>query len=298
MIYITSATGALAEFNFGLFYLNSGEILKTRLISSAVGIAIVILTVMFNQRLPMLINVFFALASLLMVIELLGAKRLISNLPVAIPCMIFASICPILISGKYFDVALVAFTILLFSMMMFFHKKITFNDIAFAFSVTLLISLSLSTVPLLCSEYNKHASFFMILALGVPWFTDTGGLFAGLAFGKHKLCPNISPKKTVEGFVGGIVLGVASSLVIGLVFEFWIYSDVTINYLFLLLLGILNSFLAVLGDLSFSIIKRTFHVKDYGNAIPGHGGIADRFDSIVFTAPVLLLLTEYISYLL
>lgn len=109
------------------------------------------------------------------------------------------------------------------------------------------------------------------------WASDTFAYFAGCAFGRHKLCSNVSPKKTIEGFIGGLIGTAASVAALGSAFGF--------DPAPLAILGVLQSLVAALGDLVESIIKRYTGIKDSGNLIPGHGGVLDRFDSVIFTAP-------------
>ena len=109
--------------------------------------------------------------------------------------------------------------------------------------------------------------------------TDIMAYFTGMAIGKHKLCPNLSPKKSVEGAVGGVV----GSIVFCGLFGWLVIPDMLTECL---IIGALGSVVAQLGDLSASAFKRQMGIKDYGNLIPGHGGILDRFDSVMFTAPL------------
>ena len=118
----------------------------------------------------------------------------------------------------------------------------------------------------------------------MAFLSDTGAYFVGVFFGKHKLCPVISPKKTVEGFIGGILTAVAGMLLFGWIMEHYFLFEV--NYLLALVYGLLGAVAGVMGDLSMSVIKRQTGIKDYGNLIPGHGGILDRFDSVMITAPL------------
>ena len=122
--------------------------------------------------------------------------------------------------------------------------------------------------------YNILIWLVFITAFG----TDIFAYFTGYLLGKHKLCPDISPKKTIEGAIGGLIGSVLLSGVFGYIFcrEFFIMC---------LIIGVVGSVMSQLGDLSASIVKRKLDVKDYGNLIPGHGGILDRFDSVIFTAP-------------
>lgn len=137
--------------------------------------------------------------------------------------------------------------------------------------------------------------FYVFIAVLSAWAADVGAYFAGTFFGKHKLCPTISPKKTVEGAVGGVVVDVLVMLLCGVLFSQAFYQgQVQVNYLVLLIIGLFGSVLSILGDLSFSIIKRSCHIKDFGQVIPGHGGILDRFDSVIFTAPFVYLLVGFL----
>jgi len=127
------------------------------------------------------------------------------------------------------------------------------------------------------NRIDGFASFVWLIFLAA-YGSDTGCYFAGTLLGKHKLCPELSPKKTVEGALGGVVLGTVLCFLFGLFFG----KGNTINCLFI---GLFGSIVSQMGDISASTFKRKAGVKDYSNLIPGHGGIMDRFDSIIFTAP-------------
>lgn len=117
------------------------------------------------------------------------------------------------------------------------------------------------------------------------WMSDTTAYFAGMAFGKNKLCPKVSPKKTVEGSIGGILGSTAACLVYGAVLNS--IKIIYIPFAHLLIIGILGSIVSQFGDLAASSIKRNVGIKDYGYIMPGHGGVLDRFDSILFVAPLI-----------
>lgn len=127
--------------------------------------------------------------------------------------------------------------------------------------------------------------FYVILVLLVTWANDTGAYFVGINLGKRKLCPHISPNKTIEGSLGGLISSLVAIFIIG----FWINNtspQFTFSLIELLVLGIIISMAAQFGDLVESLFKRDADLKDSSNLIPGHGGILDRFDSLLFTAPV------------
>lgn len=138
---------------------------------------------------------------------------------------------------------------------------------------------------------GKSGEFFFWLVFVLAWSEDTTAYFVGINLGKHKLCPSISPKKSVEGALGGLMGSIIGSLVFG--YTASVYYGVDFRPFFYVLLGVLGGSFAQLGDLSASLIKRYAGVKDYGNLIPGHGGILDRFDSILFTAPIVYYYIEF-----
>lgn len=119
--------------------------------------------------------------------------------------------------------------------------------------------------------------------------TDTFAYFTGRFFGNHKLIPSISPKKTVEGAIGGIIGSIVGCVIFALLFP---QSNVSL-YLGVVI-GLLGSLVAQIGDLVASAIKRNCYIKDFGKIIPGHGGILDRFDSILFVSPFIYFFFQYI----
>ena len=140
--------------------------------------------------------------------------------------------------------------------------------------------------------YGYDAMFFILLILCFAWGGDTAAYFAGRAFGRHKLAPIVSPHKTVEGAVGGVLGSMAAGCVLTLVYSLLSakYNVISIqvqpkHYLVLLGMGAVASVLGILGDLFASSVKRQVGIKDYGTIFPGHGGILDRFDSVMFIAP-------------
>lgn len=121
---------------------------------------------------------------------------------------------------------------------------------------------------------------------------DTCALAAGMMFGKHKMAPVLSPKKTVEGAVGGVAGSAVCSFILGYVVK---YVDPGADFrIQFLIIGICGALVSMIGDLAASAIKRNHEIKDYGNLIPGHGGIMDRFDSIIFTAPLIYILGVFL----
>lgn len=125
------------------------------------------------------------------------------------------------------------------------------------------------------------------------WGCDTCAYCVGMLFGKHKMSPKLSPKKSVEGAVGGVIGAALLTVIYGFIFKVYMQAD---NRYILIMAGICaaGALVSMVGDLAASAIKRNYDIKDYGKLIPGHGGILDRFDSVIFTAPIIFYLSSYI----
>ncbi|MBR4831168.1 MAG: phosphatidate cytidylyltransferase, partial [Butyrivibrio sp.] len=128
----------------------------------------------------------------------------------------------------------------------------------------------------------------------IAWVCDTCAYFAGRAFGKHKLAPNLSPKKTIEGAIGGVIGSVVVGAIIGYIIYVREIHDTGVVIL-LVIITFVGSIIAQLGDLLASGIKRDHYIKDYGKLIPGHGGIMDRFDSVIFVIPCIYFLAAVLT---
>ena len=125
------------------------------------------------------------------------------------------------------------------------------------------------------------------------WGCDTCAYCVGVLIGKHKMAPNLSPKKSVEGAVGGVLGAALLTLLYGFVFQK--QMDLSTEYIFILAgISAIGALISMVGDLAASAIKRNYDIKDYGKLIPGHGGILDRFDSVIFTAPIIYYLAMYL----
>ncbi|MBQ8015678.1 MAG: phosphatidate cytidylyltransferase, partial [Clostridia bacterium] len=149
----------------------------------------------------------------------------------------------------------------------------------------------------LCIDYpeyfqRSHCVLIIICAMYCAWMKDTGAYFVGSKFGKRKLAPRISPKKSVEGAIGGVVINAFFCVVSFLVCDKFFFHLDTLNVWMMLGGSVVLSVLGMCGDLSASVIKRNFGEKDFGNLFPGHGGVLDRIDSFLVTMPALYVIIE------
>ena len=167
------------------------------------------------------------------------------------------------------------------------HKDFDLGKIVSLFALPLPYAYAFSCL----SSVIKHPDgiYYLLLLLNFSSVCDMGAYFVGVTMGKHKLCPNLSPKKTVEGAVGGIVSSIIVTLIISLCFSKSLVIPMILTIPFCVL--------GMLGDLFASAIKRSVGLKDYSNLIPGHGGILDRVDSIIMIAPFLYFAIYYLGVL-
>lgn len=185
--------------------------------------------------------------------------------------------------SNMFNVFVSVFIVVLLVYSVLFHTKVKITEIMAVLFGYFYACFLISHVYLI-REY-AYGNFFVWLAFISAWGCDTGAYFTGMAIGKHKLIPSLSPKKTIEGAVGGVVVSTLLGLIYGLVIDNFYYLEGVNTALLCTATGALGSVLAQIGDLAASAVKRQTGIKDYGNLIPGHGGILDRFDSVLLTMP-------------
>ncbi len=220
----------------------------------------------------------FALLSGFCVYEMLGCCGLLKKWVISIPSILLSAVIallPILMKEHFtgcivillggLPALLVCFLIL--SVLM--HKSIDVERLLMFFCLAVYITAGFTALSVLRLIFGL---WVVALILCIAWFTDTFAYFSGMLFGKKKLCPDISPKKTVAGAVGGTIFGTLAAMLI-----FWLWG----HPFYFGLIGLPLSVVSQFGDLSASVIKRRFDVKDYGKIFPGHGGVLDRFDSII-----------------
>lgn len=198
--------------------------------------------------------------------------------PLHIAGFVFAA-AYIFVENMPFTAMLLILVILLLCAATFLHETVTVRDCADVVFGFLYVALPFFCVYLI--RESESGIYFVWLVFTCAFGSDMGGYFTGRLIGKHKLAPTISPHKTVEGSIGGVVLSAA--LAVALAF---IISDFPVAFspLKFAVIGAVGGAFSQVGDLAASVIKRRAGLKDFGNILPGHGGILDRFDSVLFTA--------------
>ena len=167
------------------------------------------------------------------------------------------------------------------------HKNFTYTDFFVMIGVTSLYNYCFSKLTNMARV--PGGVFLLLITLCAAWLADSGAYFAGTFLGKTHLCPEISPKKTVEGLIGGVAANGIIMLIISLVYRY-LCKGYPVHFVWIVVAGMICAVICLIGDLTASIIKRQTGIKDYGNIMPGHGGVMDRFDSVVLVAPFMFYL--------
>lgn len=270
-----------------------------RVISAVVMLAIFIPCLFLSHT--FLFDGVITLLCVMACFEMLGCIKLKKAFGMSLPSLLLAVLVPLCVRTLDIGVSLselillvfVVFLFILLGIAVFSHGKYKVQDVSTAFVLIFYIIFGFSSI--LAIRGSDNGQYLFLLIFISAWISDTGAYFTGVLFGKHKLIPDVSPKKTVEGAVGGLVFCVAAFILFGVIMQ-KLY-DLTPNYIILGCLGLVMSVVSMCGDLVASLVKRQYGLKDYSKLIPGHGGIMDRFDSIIATASVLyvLLSVPYIA---
>ncbi|MBR6694698.1 MAG: phosphatidate cytidylyltransferase [Clostridia bacterium] len=270
--------------------------MKTRIISGVVGIllfaGILILStpIALDKYYPWILTAAVALLAAIGIWEILNNTKIVKNKIISGLSALFGAGSVVLFSGNYGEKALLAYFIylaVLLTLSLFIHDKTSPAELAAAQAYTLFISFSFASILRLLGGYGMFA---FILIFIFAWASDTFAYFSGVFLGKHKLCPALSPKKTVEGAIGGIV-GCMIAVAVACIINDISLGDKT--FWALTLSTPIFSIMGMVGDISASYIKRHAGIKDYGNLMPGHGGVLDRFDSVLLIAPVFYSLLQF-----
>lgn len=265
--------------------------MKTRIIAAIALLPLLLLVVLVAPKI--FTAILFGLMAAIGAYELLKGTGIVTHPRLIAYSMVMALVVALWShfawGAVWAQIGILVLFVALFAEIMISGMKLAFEKVVVCFAAAILIPYLLTALVRIHSSANGR--FFILIPFVLAFLSDTGAYFAGRAFGKHKLAPVISPKKTIEGVVGG-VLGAIIGMVVYCVVLHRCF-DFRVNYIYAAIYGILGSVGAVFGDLCFSVVKRQTGIKDYGNLIPGHGGILDRFDSMMVVGPlaeILLLL--------
>ena len=268
--------------------------MKTRILTAIVMAVVGIPILIFSDYIvfPILLSL-LALAAVFEMFRVLGFEK---NYFLSAPAYLIATVLPIL--GYFFSsdhtygfiltasATLFAYLTYTFFVAVFAKGAIRFADISQLFAATVYVVMSFVSICVM--RYMAAGIWNLIIMLVAAWGSDMSAYFTGMLFGRHKLIPEISPKKTVEGAVGGVICATLLMLLYGFIVSR--VTDLVPNYYVLAFCGFVLSAVSQVGDLVASLIKREHEVKDYGKIFPGHGGVMDRFDSILSIATILMII--------
>jgi len=258
--------------------------MKTRILVAAVGLPVLLVVLL---ALPEVVTaILLAAMCVVAIYELMYQTGLARNLYLLVASSVMAiGVCFWSYGGCPQAAAIVGISlywIVMACVLIASHGKLPFSSVCIAFIAGVVIPLLFSSLVRMLMMPNGRA--LVLLPLVITFSADSGAYFVGVAFGRHKMAPILSPKKSWEGAAGGIVTAMIAVTIYCLVLQF--VFDFRVRYVFAVIYGLLGSAVCILGDLSFSAIKRQTGIKDYGTLLPGHGGILDRFDSTIFVAPL------------
>lgn len=262
----------------------------TRIITGFFLVLVAVPVIIFSDT--VVLEVAACALSGIAVFEMMRCLGLSKNYGLSIPSYIMAVAVPAVVrqlckveSGWLVLLAVVyLYALFVLACAMFSQGKIRFKDAAKAFLSTVYIVYGFAC--LVATGGLQHGTFLIIMVLVVAFATDIFAYFTGMLFGRHKLIPAVSPKKTVEGAIGGTIISAAAFVGCAYVYSH-IYDGVVPNAFPLFICGAALSVVSQIGDLIASYIKRERGIKDYGKLFPGHGGVLDRFDSVIAVAPIL-----------
>ncbi len=256
--------------------------LKVRLISSIIGLPLIFAILFYKGS---LLYIFALLLSLVGLYEYFKAMQVKKIEPIKwygySMTLIYYSII-LKDSNGSLSIGIITLSLIALISVEIFYQKHNIVEIAISIFGFLYISVLFSCLVQIGS--HKYGNILIWLPFITAWVSDTSAYFVGVNFGKRKLCPHISPKKTIEGSIGGVVGSMAFTTLFGYIINSQGY---TISIIHFIIIGVICGVVSQIGDLSASYIKRFAGIKDFGTIIPGHGGILDRFDSVLFTAPAI-----------
>lgn len=287
--------------------------MKQRIITGIIVILIMIPILLFAQTpvLPLAI----AVGSLIAMFEMMRCIGMHKAYAFAVPLYVMAVSLPFLSRfmalgslnatarpesakhlAQYGAILMIIILFYFFTVAIFSRGKYNLADVCVLFATAFYILMGFNSIVIM--HDNEQGGHVLYLAIFISaWMTDVFAYFCGMLFGrggKHKLIPDVSPKKTVEGSIGGIAFCVIGMVIFGLLCN-WL-TEYNSNILMFAVGGVLASIVAQIGDLLMSYVKRHYGIKDFGRLFPGHGGVLDRFDSVLAVAIAMMCLTTFVDF--
>lgn len=269
--------------------------MKLRILTGAIGAALIFVVLLALPALAL--NFAMAVICAMAMVELLVTTKYVRHRGLLALSVAFSACTPFFTLGNSrmpVAIVLLLYVTALVCLQVMYHETLPVEHTGFAFFVSVTFPVAFSCLAYLRGFSERDGIFYVFLAIIMPWMCDMGAYFVGTFLGRHKLCPGISPKKTVEGLIGGIVISVLSSVLAGFLYQMWLGDTAAVNLWQIALLALVCAPLSVFGDLFASIIKRQCKVKDFGNIMPGHGGVMDRFDSLMLAVPLMYIVVHYL----
>lgn len=264
-----------------------------RTITGAVLVAVCVPIIIYSETYALAI--FMSLLCVIGTYEMLKCIGTVKNPLITVPVLIVAALFPILAKSinniNYFTASYLAILMLTLFMMMaagIFSERTDIVSSCVTFSLCMYVITGFVSIVLLRKE--QHGEYYFLIPVIAPLTCDIFAYLTGRLFGKHKLVPKVSPKKTVEGAIGGTVFCTLICTCYGLVLRHALDIENIMPWWAFVILGLVIAVVSQIGDLVASVVKRHYGIKDYGKLLPGHGGIIDRFDSVIPTAPLFLIL--------
>lgn len=271
--------------------------MKTRIITATCAIAIFVPVCIFSHTIAF--PIVFALICGIGVYEMSKCLGMHKNFGLTVPMYLVGLSLPMLaffdVVKPYFYVIGLACTFLLLiyclAYVMFRLNKDKITDVMTLYALSMYVILCFTSVVNI--RYMENGNYFYLLIFIGAWVCDTFAYFTGRFLGKHKLIPAISPKKTIEGAIGGILFTMGAFALYGFILRS--AFDFEMSYIELIIMGLVVAIVSQIGDLVASAVKRQYEIKDYGFLFPGHGGVLDRFDSVMLVSPFLFILLSVLS---
>ena len=271
----------------------------TRVITSLVALCVLIPVLLLSDT--WVLPVAVAVCCLIACGEALKCIGSLSKPVLSVGLMIVSAVAPVIVRltdslEKYCIIMaciVLAEVLYLMAVLVFSKGKLEIAEISVSAFMTFYVTVGFSAIVILHDCFEAGNYTYLLVFVGA-WITDVFAYFCGRLFGKHKLMPEVSPKKTVEGSIGGTLFTGGAFVLFGYILDS-LGRPVENGYIQLFVFGLIAALIAQVGDLCMSALKRHYGIKDFGKVFPGHGGMLDRFDSIIAVSTVLLILNTVVA---